>query len=74
MRAVQQLSTQVELREVKIFAWTTMHQKNLAADNLTIRGMQQDPLYLLCNLEPEDAKHLLINCIFTREFYRLIWL
>jgi hypothetical protein len=60
--------------KVKIFAWTMMHQKILTADNLEIRGMQHDPLCLLCNSEPEDAKHLFIKCIFTKEVYRLIWL
>jgi hypothetical protein len=48
--------------KVKIFASTMMHQKILTADNLVVRGMQHDPLYLLCNSKPKDAKHLLVNC------------
>jgi hypothetical protein len=60
--------------KVKIFWWTSMHQKNLTADNLDARGMPHNPLCPLCGMEPEDAKHLLINCVFTREIYRLIWL
>jgi hypothetical protein len=56
--------------KVKTFAWTTMHQKILTTGNLAVRGMQHDPLCPLCNLEPEDAKYLLINCVFTKEVYR----
>jgi hypothetical protein len=32
------------------------------------------PLCPLYGMEPKDAKHLLINCVFTREIYWLIWL
>jgi hypothetical protein len=52
--------------KVKIFGWTTMHQEILTADNLGIRGMQHNPLCPLCNAEPENVKHLLINCVFTK--------
>jgi hypothetical protein len=42
-------------------------------DNLASRGMQPNPLCPLCDSGPEDAKHLLINCNFTREVIRLLW-
>jgi hypothetical protein len=35
--------------------------------------MQPNPLCPLCDSGPEDAKHLLINCNFTREVLRLLW-
>jgi hypothetical protein len=58
---------------VKVFGWTAMHQKILTADNLEARGMQHSPICPLCNQTPEDARHLLINCPFTREVLHLLW-
>jgi hypothetical protein len=46
----------------------------MVANNLATRGMQHDPLCPLCNAVPENMKHLLINYVFTKEDYRLIWL
>jgi hypothetical protein len=62
----------VELK-VKVFVWTAMHQRILTADNLASRGLQHNPSYPLCNSNPEDARHLLINCTFAREVHRLVW-
>jgi hypothetical protein len=45
----------------------------LTADNLASRGLQHSPSCPLCNSNPEDARHLLINCIFAREVHRLVW-
>jgi hypothetical protein len=59
--------------KVKVFGWTTLHQKILTVDNLTSRGIQHNPLCPLFHLYPEDARHLLINCSYTREVLRLIW-
>jgi hypothetical protein len=50
-----------------------MHQKIFTTDNLSLRGMQHNQLCPLYNAEAEDAKHLLINCVFTKEVFRLIW-
>jgi hypothetical protein len=41
-------------------------------DRQSARGMPHNPVCPLCGMEPEDAKYLLINCVFTREIYRLI--
>jgi hypothetical protein len=59
---------------VKIFGWSSFHQKIITADNLSLRGIQHKPNCPLYDAEPEDAKHLLINCAFTKEVYRFIWL
>jgi hypothetical protein len=59
--------------KVKVFRWTAMHQRILTANNLASRRMQPNPLCPLCDSGPEDAKHLLINCNFTREVLWLLW-
>jgi hypothetical protein len=46
-----------------------MHWKILTINNLAGRGMMHNPLCPLCGREPEDAKHLLINCDFTKEIF-----
>jgi hypothetical protein len=57
--------------KVKVFSWTAMHQKILTADNLDTRGMQHCPSCPLCN-QAQDARHLLINCPFSKEVLRLV--
>jgi hypothetical protein len=58
---------------VNFFRWTAMHQKIMTADNLAARGMQHNNVCNLCHQAPEDARHLLINCSFSREILRLLW-
>jgi hypothetical protein len=58
---------------VKVFGWTVMHQRILTVDNLEARGLQHNPICPLCNLAPEDARHLLINCPFTKEVMCFLW-
>jgi hypothetical protein len=41
--------------KVKVFGWTTMHQKILTADNLEARGKQHSLIWPLCNLALENA-------------------
>jgi hypothetical protein len=60
--------------KVKFIRWTTMHQKIMTANNFAARGMQHNNACPLCQQAPEDARHLLINCSFTREVIRLLWL
>jgi hypothetical protein len=50
-----------------------MHQRILTADNLASMGMNHNPICPLCNLNPEDARHLLINYQFAREVTHLLW-
>jgi hypothetical protein len=50
-----------------------MHRKIMTADKLAARGLQHNSVCPLCHLEPEDARHLLINCSFSREVLRLLW-
>jgi hypothetical protein len=59
--------------KVKVFGWTAMHQKILMADNLAARGMQHNSIYPLCNVAPETARHLLIDCPFSMEVLSMAW-
>jgi hypothetical protein len=43
------------------------------ADRLAKRGLNHPPACLLCDQEPEDLNHLLVSCVFAREFwYKLL--
>jgi hypothetical protein len=42
----------------------------MTADNLAARGMQHNNACPLCQQATEDARHLLINCPFSREVLR----
>jgi hypothetical protein len=59
--------------KVKVFEWMAMHQRILTADNQALRGLQHNPSCPLCNSNPEDARHLLINCTFAQEVHQLVW-
>jgi hypothetical protein len=59
--------------KVKFFRWTAMHQKILTADILKIRGIQNNHFCPLCNVQAENATHLLTKCPFSLEVLRLIW-
>jgi hypothetical protein len=50
----------------RIFAWILLHRRILTADNLEKRGWPNDPLYKLCNLEPETPTHLCKDCTYTK--------
>jgi hypothetical protein len=45
----------------------------MTADNLAARGMQHNNVCTPCHQAPEDARHLLINCSFSREVLQLLW-
>jgi hypothetical protein len=59
--------------KVKVFTWTTMHKRILTTDNLVSRGIQHNPLCLLCSCHPEDTGHLLIDCPFAKEVIKFLW-
>jgi hypothetical protein len=50
-----------------------MHQRIPTAETLVACGMDPNQTCSLCNVCDEDARHLLIECPFTREVLRLIW-
>jgi hypothetical protein len=59
--------------KVKVFGWTTMHQKLPTPNILAARGMQATQVCALCNSNSKDAHHLLIDCTFSRQVIHHIW-
>ena len=57
----------------QFYAWLVVLNHCLTADNLQKRGWPNDPICSLCHLHPETAVHLLINCTYARQVWRLIF-
>jgi hypothetical protein len=53
----------------RFFMWHVAHNKCWTADHLARRGLQHHPKCLLCDQEEETLNHLLVICVFAREFW-----
>jgi hypothetical protein len=51
------------------FLWLAMHNRGWTADRLAKRGLPHPSVCPLCDQEEETIQHLLISCIFARQFW-----
>jgi hypothetical protein len=54
------------------FIWLVAHSKCWTADCLARRGMPRPKCCPLCDQEEETINHLLVGCVFAREFWSLL--
>jgi len=58
----------------RFFMWLVAHNKCWTADRLARRGMPRPKCCPLCDQEEETINHLLVECVFAREFwFLLLW-
>ena len=60
-------------RKCQCFAWHAVLGRCLTADNLQKHGWPNDPICPLRHVQPETTPHLLLNCSFARQVWRLIF-
>lgn len=53
----------------KIFLWLAVRNRCWTADRLARRGLPHPEQCALCDQEDEDINHILISCVFAREFW-----
>jgi hypothetical protein len=51
------------------FLWLVMHNRCWTADRLARRGLPHPSVCPLCDQEEETIQHLLISCVFARQFW-----
>jgi hypothetical protein len=56
-------------RKCKFFMWLVAHDRCWTADRLAKRGLSHLERCPHCNQEEETIGHLLLSCIFAREFW-----
>jgi hypothetical protein len=53
----------------RFFMWLVAHNRCWTADRLARRGLPHPAKCLLCDQEQESIQHLLIGCVFARQFW-----
>jgi hypothetical protein len=53
----------------KFFSWLLVQSKILTADKLAARNWPCNPVCALCDQDLQDAAHLCLHCVFTREVW-----
>jgi hypothetical protein len=53
----------------RFFMWLVAHNRCWTADRLARRGLPHPPKCLLCDQEQESIQHLLVGCVFARQFW-----
>jgi len=53
----------------KFFMWLVAHNRCWTADRLVKRGLPHPDHCRLCDQEVEDIQHLLVGCVFSRDFW-----
>jgi hypothetical protein len=53
----------------KFFMWTTAHRKSWTADRLARKGLPHPAVFPLCDQVEETLDHLLVSCVFSRQFW-----
>lgn len=51
------------------FTWLAAHNKCWTVDRLARRGLQYPPRCPLCDQEGETINHLLVACVYSRQFW-----
>ena len=57
------------LGKCKFFLWLVAHNRCWTADRLAKRGLNHPPKCPLCDEVDETIDHLLVSCVFTRQFW-----
>jgi hypothetical protein len=52
----------------RFFMWLVAHQRCWTADRLAKRGLPHPDCCPLCDQEEENIQHLLVGCVFARDF------
>jgi hypothetical protein len=53
----------------KFFIWLVEHDRCWTADRLEKRGLNHPECCPLCDQEAETINHLLVRCVFARQFW-----
>jgi hypothetical protein len=53
----------------KFFIWLVEHDRCWTADRLAKRGLSHPERCPLCDQKPENINHLLVACVFTKQFW-----
>jgi hypothetical protein len=53
----------------RFFLWLAAHKRRWTADRLAKRGLDHPSKCPLCDQEAETFDHLLVSCVFSREFW-----
>ena len=53
----------------KFFLWLVAHDKCWTTDRLARRGLPHPAQCPLCDQEEETVNHLLVSCVFARQFW-----
>ncbi|GJN03220.1 hypothetical protein PR202_ga20639 [Eleusine coracana subsp. coracana] len=53
----------------RFFLWLAAHNRCWTADRLAKRNLPHPPLCVLCDQEEETIDHILISCVFARQFW-----
>jgi len=56
----------------QFFMWLVAHNKCWTSDRLARHGMPHPDCCPLCDQEEESINHLLVECVFTREFWFIL--
>jgi hypothetical protein len=56
----------------KLFMWLVAHKRCWTSDRLARRGLPHPEHCPLCDQEDETLDHLLVSCVFTRQFWYMI--
>jgi hypothetical protein len=60
------------LGKCQFFLWLAAHDRCWTAGRLARRNLPHPELCPLCDQEVETINHLLVSCVFTREFWFLL--
>jgi hypothetical protein len=55
--------------QCKFFIWLVHHDRCWTADRLAKSALAHPDLYLLCDQAPETINHLLVDCVFAKQFW-----
>jgi hypothetical protein len=57
------------LAKCKFFIWLVLEDRCWTADHLEMSGLSYLAACLLCDQEDENINHLLVSCVFSRQFW-----
>jgi hypothetical protein len=56
----------------KLFLWLAAHKRCWTLDRLARRGLPHPEQCPLCDQEDENIDHILVSCVFSRQFWYLL--